>query len=67
MKTRIFLIVAFLLLNCLYSKSKEASSGGSDSLSGSINVTTSPELYDLTMKWANEYSRLNTNTENHCE
>ena len=59
MKTRIFLIVAFLLLNCLYSKSKEASSGGSDSLSGSINVTTSPELYDLTMKWANEYSRLN--------
>ena len=60
MKTRIFLIVAFLLLNCLYSKSKEASSGGSDSLSGSINVTTSPELYDLTMKWANEYSRLNS-------
>ena len=59
MKTRIFLIVAFLLLNCLYSKSKEASSGGSDALSGSINVTTSPELYDLTMKWANEYSRLN--------
>ena len=59
MKTRIFLIVAFLLLNCLYSKSKEASSGGSDSLSGSITVTTSPELYDLTMKWANEYSRLN--------
>jgi len=59
MKTRIFLIVTLLLLNCLYSNSKEASSGGSDSLSGSINVTTSPELYDLTMKWANEYSRLN--------
>ncbi len=59
MKTRIFLIVTFLLLNCLYSNSKEVSSGDSNSLSGSINVTTSPELYDLTMKWANEYSRLN--------
>ena len=59
MKTRIFLIVTLLLLNCLYSNSKEASSGGSDSLSGSINLTASPELYDMTMKWANEYIRLN--------
>ena len=61
MKTRIFLIVTFLLLNCLYSNSKEVSSGDSNSLSGSINVATSSELYDLTMKWANEYSRLNPN------
>jgi len=59
MKTRIFLIITLLLLNCLYAISKEATSGDTNSSTGSINVTTSPELYDLTMKWANEYCRLN--------
>jgi glycine cleavage system H lipoate-binding protein/ABC-type phosphate transport system substrate-binding protein len=59
MKTRIFLIITLLLLNCLYAISKEAISGDTNSLSDSINVTSSPELYDLTMKWANEYYRLN--------
>ena len=59
MKTRIFFIITLLLLNCLYAIGKEATSGDLNSSEGSINVTTSPELYDLTMKWANEYCRLN--------
>jgi len=59
MKTRIFLTIALLLLSCIYAISKEATSGELNSSSGSINVTTSPELYNLTMKWANEYCRLN--------
>jgi len=59
MKTRIILIITLLLLSCLYAVSKEAASGDSNSSSGSIHVTTSPELYNLTMKWANEYCRLN--------
>lgn len=59
MKTRIFLTIALLLLSCIYAVSKVAESGELNSSSGSINVTTSPELYNLTMKWANEYCRLN--------
>ena len=59
MKTRIILTIALLLLGCIFAISKEATSGDSNSSSGSINVTASPEFYDLTMKWANEYCRLN--------
>ena len=59
MKTRIFLTITLLFLSCIYSISKEAASGDTNSSAGSINVTASPEFYDLTMKWANEYYRLN--------
>jgi len=59
MKTRIFFIITLLLLSCFYADSKVAKSGNTIAPAGSINVTTSPELYDLTMKWANEYCRLN--------
>jgi len=59
MKTRIFLTITLLLLSCIYAISKEATSGNTNSLAGSINVTAAPEFYDLTMKWANEYCRLN--------
>ena len=59
MKTKIFLSITLLLLGCFYAISKEAASNDNNSSAGSINVTASPELYDLTMKWANEYCRLN--------
>ena len=59
MKTRIFLTITLLLLSCIYAISKEAISGDTNSSAGSINVSVSPDLYDLTMKWANEYYRLN--------
>ncbi len=58
MKIRIFLTITLLLLSCINTISK-ATSGDTNSSSGSINVTASPEFYDLTMKWANEYCRLN--------
>lgn len=59
MKTKIFLIITLLFLSCIYAIGNEATSGDNNSPAGSINVTASPEFYDLTMKWANEYSKLN--------
>lgn len=59
MKTRIFLTITLLFLSCIYAISKDVTTGDATSSAGSINITTSPEFYDLTMKWANEYCRLN--------
>jgi glycine cleavage system H lipoate-binding protein/ABC-type phosphate transport system substrate-binding protein len=59
MKTKIFLTITLLLIGCLGANSQIAKSGNSKFPEGSINVTTSPELYDLMMKWANEYGKLN--------
>jgi glycine cleavage system H lipoate-binding protein/ABC-type phosphate transport system substrate-binding protein len=59
MKTRIFLIIGMLLLSYSISFSKAAVNGGKTSQAGSINVLTSPDLYNLTTKWASEYCRLN--------
>ncbi len=59
MKTKIFLFVALLFLNCTSGKSEELIRGKSPSLKGSINVYTSPDLYNMSVKWANEYSNLN--------
>ncbi len=59
MKPRIFLTITLLFLSCVYAIGKEATSEDINSSAGSINVTASPEFYDLTMKWANEYCRLN--------
>jgi len=59
MKTRFFLTITMLLLSCLYAISKDDSSSDINSSASTINVAASPELYDLTMKWATEYCRLN--------
>jgi glycine cleavage system H lipoate-binding protein/ABC-type phosphate transport system substrate-binding protein len=59
MKPRIFLTIALLLFGCLYAISNNATSSYDNSSAGSINVTASPELYDLTIKLTNEYCRLN--------
>jgi len=59
MKTKIFLTITLLILGCQYAISKDAASNNDNSSAGSLNVTASPELSDLTMKWANEYCRLN--------
>jgi len=59
MKTRVFLTITMLLLDCLYAISKDPTSSNNNSSSSTINVAASPELYDLTMKWATEYCRLN--------
>jgi len=59
MKTRIFLFIALLLLSCSIANSKEAEIGNNPSMKGSINVFASPDTYNLTMKWASEYCKLN--------
>ncbi len=59
MKARIFLIITTLLLSCLLADSQEVKSGNAIVPAGSVNVSASPDLYNLTMMWANEYCRLN--------
>jgi len=59
MKTRILLFIALFLLSCSIANSKEAEIGKNTSVKGSINVLASPDIYNLTMKWASEYCRLN--------
>jgi len=59
MKTKIFLFITVLLLSYTFGKSAELITGKSTSLQGSINVYTSPDLFNLSTKWANEYAILN--------
>lgn len=61
MKTRIFLFIALFLLSCSIADSKEAEIRNNPSVKGSINVFASPATYNLSMKWASEYCRLNPN------
>ncbi len=59
MKTRICLFITLLLLSYSIADSKEVITANNLSQEGSINLFTSPNLYNLTMKWANEYTTLN--------
>ncbi|MCX6237436.1 MAG: hypothetical protein NTY07_07760 [Bacteroidia bacterium] len=59
MKTRIVLFIALLLISYSKTDSKEAVTTNNPSKEGSINVFTSPGLYNLTMKWVSEYTSLN--------
>ena len=62
MKTRIGLLFGLLLLISSFAYSKETTMGNNPSQQNAINVFTSPELYNLTMKWAAEYGRLDPAT-----
>jgi glycine cleavage system H lipoate-binding protein/ABC-type phosphate transport system substrate-binding protein len=59
MKTRISFIIGILLLSCSIANSKEVTTGANPSPKGTINVYASPELYNLTTQWANEYLKVN--------
>ena len=59
MKTRICLLIGFLLLNYSIADSKEVVTGNPQTQQGSINLFTTPDLYNLTMKWVSEYESLN--------
>lgn len=61
MKTRICLLIGLILLNYSISNSKEVTSGNTPTQQGSFDVFTSPDLYNLTMTWVNEYGSLNPN------
>ena len=58
MKIRIYLFITVLLLSYSIADSKEVVAGDT-SQKGIINVFTSPDLYNLTMKWVSEYGNLN--------
>lgn len=60
MKNKILLFIGLLLLfsSNLSSKEKELLNKNSVLPQGTINVLSSPDLYNLTTKWANEYCRL---------
>lgn len=59
MKTRICLLIGFLLLNYSISDSTEITPGNTPSQQGSFDVFTSPDLYNLAVTWVNEYGTLN--------
>ena len=59
MKTRIFFIIGILLLTYSITSSKETETENNSSGNGSINVLASPDLYNLTSRWAIEYCKLN--------
>ena len=61
MKTRICLLIGLILLNYSISNSKEVTPGNTPTQQGSFDVFTSPDLYNLTMTWVNEYGSLNPN------
>ena len=55
MKTSILFFIGILLLSHSSTISKKTMAGNVPSKEGSINVFTSPELFNLTMKWVSEY------------
>jgi len=59
MKTRICLFITLLLLSYSIADCKEVVTAKVPSQEGSINLFTSPDLYNLTMKWANEFTNQN--------
>ena len=58
MKRVVYLLISLLLLNCSSTFSKQSSGRNDPSRSDSLNVVTTPDLYNLTMKWAQEYGKL---------
>jgi glycine cleavage system H lipoate-binding protein/ABC-type phosphate transport system substrate-binding protein len=59
MKTTITMIISFiLLLFCGSVSSKEVSVQDTDLQKESVNITCTPDLYELSSKWAREYGSL---------
>ena len=59
MKTKILLLTGMLLLSFSIARSQESTLKTDHTPGGTVNVLSSPDLYDLTIKWADEYNRLN--------
>ena len=59
MKTRTILFIGLLLLSCSIASSNQGLTGTGNTLAGTISVFASPDLYNLTSKWAGEYNKLN--------
>jgi glycine cleavage system H lipoate-binding protein/ABC-type phosphate transport system substrate-binding protein len=59
MKSSILLFTGLMLLQCSNLYSEETLANSNHSRAGSINVLSTPEIYNLTNRWAIEYSNLN--------
>lgn len=58
MKTRIILIIALFFISCSIANSKEEEIRTKSPENIAFNVYTSPDLYNLTLKWVEEYGKL---------
>ena len=59
MKTRIFLCIGILLLGFYSGICQEATGNKAIIREGTINIASSPDIYNLAIKWAGEFGRLN--------
>jgi glycine cleavage system H lipoate-binding protein/ABC-type phosphate transport system substrate-binding protein len=59
MKRTIILLISLLLLNCGITKAMPGVEENTASTTDSIKILSSPDLYNLSVKWAEEYDRLN--------
>lgn len=60
MKTRIYVSMAFLLLICNTTISKEVNDNGFHSTTESVAINVSPDIYGLLEDWTNAYQRQNS-------
>ena len=58
MKRAIYLLISLLLVNCNSMYSRHSASENNPSPGDSLKVLATPDLYNLSMKWAGEYNRL---------
>ena len=58
MEKKIILLIGLLLMNYSYLSSKEPVTENNPSFVDSIRVLSTPDLYNLSIKWADEYNRL---------
>lgn len=58
MKRAITLLISLLLMNYSNLSSKDSVTANNPSPGDSIRVLSTPDLYNLSIKWANEYKRL---------
>jgi glycine cleavage system H lipoate-binding protein/ABC-type phosphate transport system substrate-binding protein len=59
MKTKILIIIAFLIIGLSNVDNQKAFASKCQNLPDTITIVSSPELYGITTSWVNEYSKLN--------
>lgn len=59
MKNKVFLFILYLLLSGFNSNGNEFQSEIGANLGGTIKVFTTPDLYQMSLKWADEFTKLN--------
>jgi glycine cleavage system H lipoate-binding protein/ABC-type phosphate transport system substrate-binding protein len=65
MKNKVFLFIFYLLLSFFHSNGNEIKSEMESNSEGTIKVYASPDLYQMSLKWADEFTKLNPNLSIH--